>query len=199
MICKHCKAEIPPSYVHALKTNMCPGCGEPIMDEDTYSFLNELKETMLKMPNDPEGVAGWLISNYQMIKIGSGEPTEFYRKTTNTNKMKIKSETDDSIDPNSIALKNKYFKNAEINEDKINRAKKLLKQEIEDESDISVEDEDDEYSMIQNELANSSNQFAQSSVVAAAERLELERLKNMKKAENLGNQFGGGRGGFRRS
>jgi hypothetical protein len=39
---------------------------------------------MTRMPNDPEGVAGWLLSNYRLHKIGSGEPVDkFYgRKKT---------------------------------------------------------------------------------------------------------------------
>jgi hypothetical protein len=40
--------------------------------------MKELKEAMEKMPNDPQGLAGWLLSNYRMQKVGDGEPTGFY-------------------------------------------------------------------------------------------------------------------------
>jgi len=34
---------------------------------------------MQTMPNDPQGIAGWLLSNYELRKIGTGEPVnEFY-------------------------------------------------------------------------------------------------------------------------
>ena len=39
------------------------------MNEATIELLSEVKEALKKMPNDPEGLAGWLLSNYEMRKI----------------------------------------------------------------------------------------------------------------------------------
>lgn len=80
MKCISCAADIPPAFVHSIATNVCPGCGNAIMSDEHKGLLNELKEAMAKMPNDPEGLAGWLLSHYDLRKIGSGEPTEFHRK-----------------------------------------------------------------------------------------------------------------------
>jgi len=81
MRCMSCGANIPPEWVMAIQSNQCPGCGNEIMDEKTQELLKELSEAMDKMPNDPQGVAGWLISNYRFMKMGSGEPVEkFHRK-----------------------------------------------------------------------------------------------------------------------
>lgn len=82
MQCLTCHAEIPPQWVNAIQRNECPGCGGPIMDDASKELLTELKEAMGKMPNDPEGLAGWLLSNYTLTKIGAAEPTEFHRKPT---------------------------------------------------------------------------------------------------------------------
>jgi hypothetical protein len=65
--------------VLVINSNVCPACGNEIVTQPVREFMNELKEALAKMPNDPEGLAGWLLSNYRMEKIGSGEPTEFYR------------------------------------------------------------------------------------------------------------------------
>jgi hypothetical protein len=48
------------------------------MNEKSQELLTELREAMEKMPNDPEGLAGWLLSNYQLHKIGDAQPVNFY-------------------------------------------------------------------------------------------------------------------------
>lgn len=80
MKCMSCNAEIPPEWVACIQENKCPGCGGAIMDDSSKQLLDELREAMQRMPGDPEGLAGWLLSNYQLIKIGSAEPTVFHRK-----------------------------------------------------------------------------------------------------------------------
>ena len=77
MRCMSCGADIPPQWVKAIQSNVCPNCGDPIMGEPTQSLLKELTEAMEKMPNNPQGVAGWLLSNYRFQKMGSGQPVEF--------------------------------------------------------------------------------------------------------------------------
>lgn len=81
MRCVSCGADIPPAFVHAIQANICAGCGGPIMDERQKELLDELSSAMQRMPNDPQGLAGWLLSNYRFQKIGSAEPVErFHRK-----------------------------------------------------------------------------------------------------------------------
>jgi len=76
-----CGADIPPEWVKAIQSNSCPGCGGEIMSTPTQELLKDLTEALEKMPNDPQGVAGWLLSNYRFQKMGSGEPVEkFHRK-----------------------------------------------------------------------------------------------------------------------
>jgi hypothetical protein len=43
-------------------------------------LLDELTAAMERMPNDPQGVAGWLMSNYRLQKIGDGSPTEHFHR-----------------------------------------------------------------------------------------------------------------------
>ena len=80
MRCMSCGADIPPIWVKALQRNECPNCGDAIMGEPTQALLKELTEAMEKMPNNPQGVAGWLLSNYRFQKMGSGQPVEFNSK-----------------------------------------------------------------------------------------------------------------------
>ncbi len=79
MDCMNCTANIPPQWVSCIQENKCPSCGKQIMDDSSKGLLDELREAMARMPNDPEGLAGWLLSNYRLQKIGDAEPTEFHQ------------------------------------------------------------------------------------------------------------------------
>ena len=76
--CVSCSAPISPAFKAALRDNICPGCGDSIFTKDAQELMEELKDAMEEMPNDPQGLAGWLMSNYRMGKGGDGEPTGFY-------------------------------------------------------------------------------------------------------------------------
>ena len=81
MRCINCGANIPPEYVSAIANNICPGCNLEIMNEATKELLKELSDALARMPNDPQGIAGWLMSNYRFQKMGDGKPVEkFHRK-----------------------------------------------------------------------------------------------------------------------
>ena len=79
--CVSCNAPISPAFKAALRDNICPGCGDSIFTESAQEIMQELKNAMEEMPNDPQGLAGWLMSNYKMVKVGDGEPTGFYGNT----------------------------------------------------------------------------------------------------------------------
>lgn len=74
--CKNCNAEIPPAFVHAIQSGICAGCGSELFSSEDKELLAELTEAMEKMPNNPAGIAGWLLSNYRFQKIGDAVPTE---------------------------------------------------------------------------------------------------------------------------
>lgn len=82
----NCGVDILPSYVGAIKSNQCPGCLGQIYNDATKQLMEELADAMAKMPNDPQGIAGWLLSNYRFQKIGDGKPVDkFFGGSTNTN------------------------------------------------------------------------------------------------------------------
>jgi hypothetical protein len=97
MKCISCTADIPPQWVNAIERNECPGCGSKIMDDASQDLLHELKEAMAKMPNDPAGLAGWLLSNYSLRKVGTAEPTQFHRKPVLNQDAKRQSAPNDGL------------------------------------------------------------------------------------------------------
>ena len=80
MDCKSCGIEIPPVWVAALKSNICPSCGGEIMNSELQELITGLSGAMDKMPGNPQGIACWLVSNYKLSKINSYEPPEFKKQ-----------------------------------------------------------------------------------------------------------------------
>lgn len=87
MKCRSCGAEIPPAFVHSIATNQCAGCGGQLMNDEDKSLLDELTDAMQRMPNDAQGVAGWLMSNYRFNKIGDAKPVEKFHRKSNEQVM----------------------------------------------------------------------------------------------------------------
>ncbi len=47
MNCISCKIELPPSFRHAFEKNICPACGEEIMDEESLALMEDISSTLL--------------------------------------------------------------------------------------------------------------------------------------------------------
>jgi hypothetical protein len=78
----------------ALAANSCAACGGTIFDEESKILMEELKLVINQMPNDPDGLAGWLLSNYHLEKIDPEkevEPAKFYYPKQGK-KQKLKSQ-----------------------------------------------------------------------------------------------------------
>lgn len=84
MICDFCGIDIPASFVKLIEANTCPSHDGPILSESRKQLMDEIKTAMATMEsNDWAGLSGWLLSNYQLSKIGTGEPVQFYRGNSN--------------------------------------------------------------------------------------------------------------------
>ncbi len=71
MQCISCEVQIDPKWKHAINNNLCPFCGDPIMDELLKNLLAVLLDTMEKLESYPNEVNDWLLSNYSYIKTDS--------------------------------------------------------------------------------------------------------------------------------
>lgn len=80
MRCVSCGEDIPPKWVAVIEKNVCPSCDGPIMTDDAVLLKTELAEALAKMPNDPQGITGWILSNYRVQKIGKAEPVERFNR-----------------------------------------------------------------------------------------------------------------------
>lgn len=106
MKCQTCNAVIPPEWKSAISSNLCPACGDKIYNTDVAELICGLADALSKMPNDAVAIAGWMVSNYEIRKIGDAKPVEeFYGK-----KVKNEQSTND-------LTKNKFLKNTTVFKD----------------------------------------------------------------------------------
>jgi len=115
----HCGIEIPPTWVAALNSNICPSCGEPIMDDGAQELIKDLAEAMKQMPNNPQGLAGWLVSNYRMQKIGEYEPVNF----TNPKKTPPGSLNPNASESNKYNALEGFFQRAGVKIDDVKQSR----------------------------------------------------------------------------
>ena len=102
--CMSCEIEIPPMWKTCLAENKCPSCGKEIMDNALQELIAGLSEALEKMPNNPQGIACWLVSNYKLNKIGDYEPPQFHEpKSTQQVPLEIRQQK-----------LNEFFKRAEV-------------------------------------------------------------------------------------
>lgn len=71
MKCISCETEINPKWKHAIDINVCPFCGQHIMEEHLKNCVASLAAAMEDMQKYQEQLDDWLLSNYNYIKTDS--------------------------------------------------------------------------------------------------------------------------------
>ena len=125
MNCMSCGSPIRPEFKASIRNNVCPACGDPLMNDETQELLSEIKEAFIKMPNDPEGLAGWLLANYEMRKIGQADPVKMFYGDKNKKPLRYDQEgnlsKEDQLRKNPKLAQNKlqmFYQNAGIKQPK---------------------------------------------------------------------------------
>ena len=84
MKCMSCESEINTKWTHAIDNNLCPFCGQNIMDKRLKELFCALRITMDELSQYSEQMNDWLLSNYNYIKTNDPQlvnyvPQEFLR------------------------------------------------------------------------------------------------------------------------
>jgi hypothetical protein len=211
MKCCNCNTDIPPEWKHAINNNSCPACGGALMNEAMQELLAEIRAALEAMPNDPEGLAGWLLSHYELRKFGSGEPVQKFFGARGKGDIS-------EIDPENIQLKagnssvQKFFKQAGIKVPPKRKPSELVESINSDEEYVEQDYESDEYVSKAVQIMNQGgldpglikklkNQGNVENEVDVSEdlhpALQFERIERLKKQQDL--QIGGSVGKIRRS
>jgi len=85
MKCMSCESEINPKWKHAIDSNVCPFCGDSVMEDKLKDLFSDLRLTMEELIQYPEQLHDWLLSNYGFIKTDSPDlptylPAEFMKQ-----------------------------------------------------------------------------------------------------------------------
>lgn len=76
MKCLSCEMEINPKWKYAIDSNMCPFCGESIMEEQLKNLFTVLSDAMEQLAEYPEPLNDWMLSN-NYIKTDSEKLISF--------------------------------------------------------------------------------------------------------------------------
>lgn len=71
MKCMSCQMEINPKWTHAIDMNVCPFCGQGIMEEHLKNLFSSLRQTMDSLQEYPDQLNDWMLSNHNYIKTDS--------------------------------------------------------------------------------------------------------------------------------
>ena len=86
MKCMSCETEINPKWKHAIDSNICPFCGNVIMDINLRDLLHSLRENLEAFPQEfSPHLDDWLFSNYNYIKTDSAKLIQ--NKPDNSDKL----------------------------------------------------------------------------------------------------------------
>lgn len=189
MKCMNCNAEISPQYVHAIANNTCPGCGGSIYDDQTKDLYNELKEAMLRMPNDPVGLTGWLLDNYKLSKIGTVTPVEkFYSATSN----EVKSKETSKVKTASVEKTSEFFQRAGVSpqtKSKLSKDYSVLVEQINSNIDEEMYGGDDDVDMSSDSMVTEDDfsaaeemnaQFGNEEVLMPGKPLGRQEMKELR-------------------
>lgn len=144
MNCITCQAAIPPAWKSAIANNLCPACGQQIYNDETKELIDGLASALAQMPNDPQGLAGWLLSNYEMRKVGDGEPTTRFFGVRSQKSPKAPGGGETSSEGEALLPHEKlqHFKKASGASNIMDRTEELRKIVHEVQGDDEVEEEE---------------------------------------------------------
>jgi len=124
MKCISCSVEINPQWSHAININVCPFCGQHIMEEELKTLFSILKDTMDKLSQYPDQLNDWMLSNHSYIKTDSPDIKQILSKKTGEDSVEgkkfiVKVKKDDGTEEEVVAEKlqseektNQFFKRA---------------------------------------------------------------------------------------
>lgn len=79
MKCLSCEMEINPKWKHAIDSNICPFCGESILNDHLRDGLALIRSTMDALQEHVEQLDDWMFSNYAYVKVDSERFKSLYR------------------------------------------------------------------------------------------------------------------------
>lgn len=93
MKCITCETEINPKWKHAIDINVCPFCGQHIMEEHLKNCLTSLAEAMDDMQKYPEQLNDWMRSN-NYVRTDSPDLIQYLPKEALKELKKVQDDKD---------------------------------------------------------------------------------------------------------
>lgn len=208
MQCMNCSTVIPSEWQACIVSNICPKCGNNIMDDNTKQLSDNLGAIIKLLEEAPDGIMELLLTNYGLKKIDKNDQDKnvVQNEENLSNSLKIpKNSVHDWLKRSGAPhLANRNVKMKDILE-KINSAGS---DDVYDDN-IDYDDDDEEILSVQEEMLDQYPKNITEQVFEPDEELVNKLDKNLHPAlqqdrlkrlmQSRGVSQGGGLGPFRRS
>jgi len=111
MKCMSCEMEINPKWTHAIDMNVCPFCGQGIMEEHLKNLFSSLRQTMEALKEYPDQLNDWMLSNHSYIKTDSPQLKQYMPKEY---AEEIRRQRDDEVKEEKKVIEAKRAENKSI-------------------------------------------------------------------------------------
>ena len=182
MKCMSCEANINPKWTHAISSNICPFCGESILEEELKASLSSLKELMDEVTDKCSvQLDTWILANYGYKKVA--QPS--LAKTEDNKKLLDESEVDKFYERSGFLKKNEKFNSAV---EKAEYMKNIVKQ-VTGDSLVVEEGEVDTHDIFSPEVDRESEipdvvlQMAESKNSDQVNLVQLQKEKQLQKIQ----------------
>lgn len=89
MKCNSCESEINPKWKHAIENNICPFCGQIIMDDNLKGLLSNAREIFDELNSCyREELLDWVKQNYNFVPMEVVKKAEIEKKNAVDEEMK---------------------------------------------------------------------------------------------------------------
>ena len=99
-----CEMEINPKWTHAIDINVCPFCGQGIMEEHLKNLFSSLRQTMESLKEYPDQLNDWMLSNHNYIRTDSPDLKQYMPKEY---AEEIRKQRDDEIKEEKVRVEAK--------------------------------------------------------------------------------------------
>jgi hypothetical protein len=135
MKCMSCEMEINPKWTHAIDMNVCPFCGQGIMEEHLKNLFSSLRQTMEQLKEYPDQLNDWMLSNHNYVKTDSPNLKQYMPKEYTE---EIRKQRDEEIkEERKVEAKRSADKKSIVKVDTGDGAEEVLVEKIQSEEKTS--------------------------------------------------------------
>lgn len=125
MKCKNCNCQVSADFKHSFTTNVCPKCGQTLMQNDVKNLFLKMSDVLDKNDNDIGDLAIWFVDTY--FRTDKNEMMEVTEPIANEPQMQI--EIEEALPAPAPKIKKPAVKVTRTQSQTVDKEQSLLSQD----------------------------------------------------------------------